>query len=163
MTTNEKLLIVPAATQEILLNLKEAKSEDLYHFTTALREAGWPLRAIAEVFPVSRVAVSKWALRGDPSLNTYPVHEPPIVDPSLRTKASKKCVPTEEEAEQLKTLATSASSVRRYTGENSLSRLAAEELEEMIQELRDRGATLQMLADSCGVSRSSISQRLRKN
>lgn len=162
MTTNEKLLIIPAATQEILLTLREAQSEDLYHYTTALREAGWPLRSIADVLSVSRVAVSKWALRGDSSLNTHPVHQPPLVAPSNRTKASKKYEPTEQESERLKSLAASASAVRRYTWENSQSRLAAEELEELIQELRDRGATLQILADACGVSRSSISQRLRK-
>ena len=162
MTTNEKLLIIPAATQEILLNLWPSKPQDLYHYTTALREAGWPLRSIAEVFPVSRVAVSKWALRGDSSLNTYPVHQPPAVSPSNRTKVSKKYIPTEEESERLGSLASAASSVRRHTDENSQSRLAADELEELIQELRDKGATLLILANSCGVSRSSISQRLRK-
>lgn len=163
MSTQSKLPTLPEDTATQLVALKGNCPEEFYALVKALRIEGWPLRAIAEPFTVSRTAVQGWEARytGSSTLPTVP--KLPLLEPKDRKNSSKKYTLSESEAQTLKELATLASGVRRYTDQNAPSRRAASDLEARLIEYSNRGISRKQLAEYCGVSDSSIKQRLRKH
>lgn len=163
-TTDSKLPTLPEGTIAQLVALRTGSSEEFYALVKALRLECWPLRAIGEPFGVSRTAVQGWESKyteGTPLPNVPPL---PIQTVSKdRKNTSKKIELSSDEADELRTLAELASHVRRFTDRNAKSRRAASELESKLIEYSKRGVSRKLLAEYCGVSDSSIKQRLRKH
>lgn len=151
---------LPEYAKKLLIDLRAAKPQDLHDYVKALRGAEWPLRAIAEVLGVSRTAVSNWESKGV-ARERADVPSVGIVPASQRTRVSKKYTPSGEETEQLQSLSSQAKLVRRFTDANAASRRASAELDSLLVDLHERGTTLRDLATLCGVSRASISERIR--
>ena len=150
-------------TVEQLVALRETNRSEFYALIHALRAAGWPLRAIAVPLNVSRTCVDDWKQKYTPDTPLPEVEPLPVVPVQDRTPTSKKFILTDEETTQLRQLATDASTVRRFTDINAPSRKAAAELESLLLAYSQRGASYLQLAKACGVSRSSITQRLGKH
>lgn len=162
MSEDNKLPLLPQSTADQLVALKGSSTEEFYALVKALRLQGWPLRAIAEPFSVSRTAVQGWEAKYTEST---PLPEAPPLPTSPRkdrTTGPKKLTLDQTEVEDLRRLADLASGVRRFTDRNSPSRRAASELEAKLLEYSERGFSRTQLAKYCGVSDSSIKQRLRK-
>lgn len=161
MTEKTPLPTLPDAVKTDLIAFKASDLKEFSRLVKALRLAEWPLRAIAEPFGVSRTAVQGWEANYDGG--TLPeVPKPPKRPKKTSEKASKKATLTEDEAKNLFYLTQQASKVRRYTDQNAPSRRAAAQLEALLIEYTQRGVTKAQLAEYCGVSDSSIKQRLRK-
>lgn len=162
MTTSTKLPVLPEPTATQLVALKGSNPEEFIALVKALRLKGWPLRAIAEPFSVSRTAVQGWEsqYRGAtlPEVPDLPVREVK----ERKKKTTEPYVLSKEEAKTLRQLADQASQVRRFTDRNAPSRQAATELESKLIEYSNKGVSRKQLAIHCGVSDSSIKQRLRK-
>lgn len=162
MSNDNKLPCLPQETTEKLLALKGTSTEDFYALVKALRIEGWPLRAIAEPFSVSRTAAQGWEQKYEEGTPLPSVPALPVSPRKEKKNKSKKITLTVDEITELQHLANLGSGVRRYTDPNSLSRRAAAQLEQLLIEYSDRGVSRAQLAKYCGVSDSSIKQRLRK-
>lgn len=162
MTTSTKLPELPKDTATQLVALKGNCPEEFYALVKALRTEGWPLRAIATPFSVSRTAAQGWENKYTPKTPLPEVPELPVQPPKDRKNSSKKYTLTENEITDLRILADEASTVRRYTDQNAQSRRSAHELEAKLIEYSNRGLSRTQLASYCGVSDSAIKQRLRK-
>jgi transcriptional regulator with XRE-family HTH domain len=157
---------LPALSPDTVATLKELRANDTPAFliyVKALRAAQWPLRAVSEPLGVSRTTVSNWEAGAATDAVLPDVEQLPLAAPKERTKATKKVELTTEESEELHRLTEEAATVRRFTDANSTSRQSARLLESMLYTYREKGHTLTQLAKACGVSRSAIAQRLRKN
>jgi transcriptional regulator with XRE-family HTH domain len=164
MSTESKLPCLPEDTTDQLVALKDDNTEQFYALVKALRLEGWPLRAIAEPFGVSRTAVQGWEAKYTEDTPLPSAPELPIQPRKKRTRNSKpKKELGPDQIEDLRALTIEASKVRRYTDRNSSSRRAASELEAKLLEYSDRGISRIKLAEYCGVSDSAIKQRLRKH
>jgi hypothetical protein len=162
MSTNTKLPELPNDTATQLVALKGSCPEEFYALVKALRLEGWPLRAIAEPFSVSRTAAQGWEHKYQTEWPIPEVPELPVQPPKDRKNSTKRYTLTDDEVKNLRELADTASTVRRYTDQNAPSRRAAHELEAKLLEYSNRGLSRTQLAVYCGVSDSSIKQRLRK-
>ena len=162
MSTDNKLPCLPQGTTEKLVALKGTSTEDFYALVKALRIEGWPLRAIANPFSVSRTAAQGWEKKYEDGTPLPEVPALPLAPRQERKNSSKKYKLDLEQIKELQHLATLASGVRRYTDRNAPSRKAATELEAKLIEYSDEGVSRTHLAKYCGVSDSSIKQRLRK-
>jgi len=162
MTQSTKLPTLPSDTATQLVALKGTCPEDFYALVRALRNEGWPLRAIAAPFSMSRTAAQGWEAKYTEGTPLPEVPELPVVPVEDRKNSAKRYTLTEEEVKNLYELAEEASTVRRYTDANAPSRRAASELESKLIEYSSRGISRTQLAAYCGVSDSSIKQRLRK-
>lgn len=164
MSTESKLPCLPTDTAEQLVALKESDTEQFYGLVKALRLQGWPLRAIAEPFSVSRTAVQGWEGKYSEETPLPEVPEMPVQPRKKRTRTSKpKQELTGDQISHLRSLTIEASKVRRFTDRNASSRRAAIELESKLIEYSDKGISRIKLAEYCGVSDSAIKQRLRKH
>src|SRR4029453_17031004 len=161
MSNTSTLPTLPEETTTQLVALKGTSPEEFYALVTALRSQGWPLRAIAEPFGVSRTAVQDWEKKYTPETPLPEVPQVPSRPKKIKEK-KEKYILSPEECQTLKELADLASSVRRFTDENAPSRRAANELELKILEYTDLGVSRVDLAKASGVSDSSIKQRLTK-
>lgn len=160
--TKHNLPELSETTVEQLMALRETNKSEFYALVYALRAADWPLRAIAVPLDVSRTCVDDWKQKYTPETPLPEVEIPPVVAVQDRTPASKKFVLTDQQSAELLRLAKEASTVRRYTDINAPSRKSAEELEALLYTYSQKGASYSQLAKACGVSRSSITQRLGK-
>lgn len=163
MSNDTKLPELPTDVTTQLVALKGGKTEEFYALVKALRLECWPLRAIGAPFGVSRTAVQGWESKYKEGTPLPSVPKLPLQPVKDRKKNTKKIELAQEEIRTLRTLADQASGVRRYTDRNSPARRAASELEAMLIEYSDRGISRTQLAKYCGVSDSSIKQRLRKH
>jgi len=163
MSNDNKLPCLPQETTDQLVALKGTSTEEFYALVKALRTEGWPLRAIAEPFSVSRTAAQGWEKKYEEGTPLPEVPALPLVPRKERKNSSKKYTLAPDEIKDLQQLATLASGVRRYTDRNAASRKAAAELEAKLIEYSDQGVSRTQLAKYCGVSDSSIKQRLRKH
>jgi transposase len=160
MSKTFTLPTLPEETTTQLVALKGTSPEEFYALVTALRNQGWPLRAIAEPFGVSRTAVQGWEQKYNPETELPEVPQIPVRE--KKKKSKEKYILSPEECQTLVELAHLASSVRRFTDENAPSRKAAEEFEQYLIEYSSLGVSRADLARASGVSDSSIKQRLRK-
>lgn len=163
MSPKNNLPELPKETADKLVALKGSNPEEFHALIKALRNEGWPLRAIATPFAVSRTAVMDWEKKCHPEATLPEVPEVPLAAPKDRVNSSKKYELSPGEIIKLSTLTESASKVRRYTDQNAPSRQAARELEELLIEYSNKGISRTQLAQYCGVSDSAIKQRLRKH
>lgn len=163
MSNDTKLPTLPDDTAQTLAALKGNCPEEFYALVKALRIEGWPLRAIGAPFSVSRTAVQGWEAKysGTTPLPTIP--SLPVTPTEERHRGVKKIELEQEQVKELRSLAIEASNVRRFTDDNSPSRAAAHDLEKLLIEYSNMGVTRVDLAKACGVSDSSIKQRLRKH
>lgn len=164
MTTTKPL---PRLSEETILALKTLRAENkeaFYSYVKALRVEGWSLKAIGDACDVSKTAASNWERAWRPSFSPIlPEVEPlPKAPTKTRTPRTEKVELTPNESQELRDLTLSASKVRRYTDAHSESRKAAERLEELLEEYISAGVTVTDVAKACGVSRSAIAQRRRK-
>lgn len=162
MPTRTALPSLSEDTIGTLRELKTADKENFYAYVVSLRKEGWPLRAIAEPFGVSRTAVSGWEHRYGIDRPLPPVEAFPVAPPKDRKNGMKKFHLTDAESAELARLTKDASTVRRFTDANSTSRESARILESMLYTYTQKGATRMQLAKACGVSRSAVAQRLKK-
>lgn len=126
-------------------------TDTLLSHVKALRVAGWPLSAIAEIFKVSKTTISTWESRTD--YTPQPVEAPPY--PKVRELSTF-------ETQNLALLTKKASKVRRFTPKDSTARVSALALEKTLLHLHGEGITVSALARACGVTRRAINQRLEK-
>lgn len=163
MSNQNILPTLPQDTTDKLLALKGTNSGEFYALVKALRIEGWPLRAIAAPFSVSRTAAQGWEKKYEDGTPLPQVPALPVVPRQGRKNSSKKYTLDLDQIKELQHLANLASNVRRYTDRNAPSRTAAAQLEALLIEYSDKGVSRTQLAKYCGVSDSSIKQRLRKH
>lgn len=163
MSSKTNLPDLPKKTADKLVALKGTNPDEFHALIKALRNEGWPLRAIAAPFAVSRTAIMDWEKKCKPDAVLPEVPELPLPEPKDRVNSSKKYTLTEGEIKNLHDLTEKASKVRRYTDQNAPSRSAARQLEELLIEYSNNGISRTQLAQYCGVSDSAIKQRLRKH
>lgn len=161
MSTDKKLPTLPQETTEQLVALRGTSPEEFYALVKSLRAEGWPLRAISEPFDMSKTTASNWESKYPPEQALPEVPKKPIA-PSKIKPPSKRVYLTEEQSEGLRSLAEEASQVRRNTYDGAPERIAAKQLEERLIDYVNMGVSKAELARICGVSDSSIKQRLRK-
>lgn len=171
MTTLQKTnATLPEADARYLREARDSSLTDFQAGVIALRNNNWPLRAIGEVFDVTRVAAKAWhltALENPEAVKrseTYPAPQLPINarGRDARPKRLKPDLPPAEQ-ERVKELAASASNVRRWTPQDSPSRSAAKNLEQLVYKyVNDYGVSPSTIAEYAGVSRRAIVQRFEK-
>lgn len=161
MSSDNNLPSLSPDTVDKLTALRDTDKDAFYALVKALRSNNWPLRAIAEPLGVSRTAVQGWERKATP-IQPPEAEIMPTPPPKERTSGTPRKNLSDDECQTLRELAEEASTVRRYTDENSPSRRSAALLESKLYTYRIKGISLTQLADACGVSRSAIAQRLRK-
>lgn len=162
MTDKNTLPELSPETVERLKTLRDTDRTAFYAYVASLRQNKWPLRAISVPLGVSRSIVQIWEHKV-PDNATLPTTEqlPRAIDEQVKPIYLRYEL-TDEESTQLYVLAREASKVRRFTDQDSPSRDAARELEDLLHYHKDRGASLNTLKVACGVSRRAIAQRLEK-
>lgn len=158
--------VLPELSASTVRKLNELRAqedkEDFYLHIASLRRNSWPLRAIADPLGVSRSIVNIWETKIDPLAPLPPVESlPKQISEQVKPIYSKYDL-SPEDAQTLWDLAREASKVRRYTDQDSPSREAARELEDLLHFHKEKGASLNTLKNACGVSRRAIAQRLEK-
>ena len=165
-TENTSTVKLPRLSRETVNRLKDLREEDnkqpFYALVVALRRNKWPLRAIAEALGVSRSIVNIWETKLDPRTPIPKSEELPQVINEKVKPIYLRYTLTEDEAIELAVLTKQAQGVRRHTGQDSPARRAAERLEELLHQHREKGASLNTLRVACGVSRRAVAQRLEK-
>lgn len=128
----------------------------------SLYDAGWPLRALGEIFdpPIARTTIREWVLEA-------PENRPEAPGPTLKTpppKPWKKPKPPIPATERM-ILSALANTAKNYrAGMSSLSPEAAANasLDLMIRGFFTKGHSVQELADATGLSKRTIYNRLKK-
>lgn len=166
-TTQTKSRGLPALSEKTistLQTLREADTTKFHALVAHLRKEKWPLRAISEGLGVSRSIVSVWEKKGQENyVDVYDLSEPMPKDLPRKLKpVYSSYTLSDEQKDKLAELTEQASTVRRFTDVNAPSRQAASELEELLHNHREAGASLAELAQACGVSRRAVAQRLEK-
>lgn len=163
MSNDNTLPTLPQDTTEKLLALKDTDSGEFYALVKALRTEGWPLRAIAEPFSVSRTAAQGWEKKYEQGRPLPEVPKLPVLPRQQRKNSAKKITLELDQQQELKDLAAQSSNIRRYTDPGAPSRKAAARLEALLVQYSAEGVSRTTLAKYCGVSDSSVKQRLRKH
>jgi len=135
-------------------------------YVLSLRNAGWPLRSIAEPFGVTRVTAKNWESR---ALAAHLVADLPVPALPLDVRGMKvrvKRIPPgipSKDRKRIAELAVLARRVRRWTGEDTPEKQAANELEELIYlYVVERKVPASVFAQAAGVTRRAIMQRVEK-
>lgn len=136
--------------KDTLVHLYEHSREEFIAFVKSLRLNNWPLSTISDMMGLSKTTISRWEKKE----TTSPLPETPIYP--------KNRPISEEESQNLHSLAQKASKVRGMTPEKSPYRLAQKELEALLLKFYQEGVTISELAKHCGVTRRAIYQRLEK-
>lgn len=158
-----RLPSLSAATVETLKTLRATDARAFLVYVRSLRARNWPHRAIAEALGVSRTASLNWERAASKTAPLVPTEDFPVHLPERRARTTRQLYTfSKPQIRELHRLAQEAAKVRRYTDTKSPSRKAAKTLEDLLQHYTQSGASLGQLAEHCGVSRSSIAQRLRK-
>ena len=163
---------LPEEEKRLLKTLRENPDQrGLHERAVALREAGWPLRAIGEAVSVSRMTVHVWekSVKQNPdalarAARAKNVPQLPMTarGSGVTVKRMKIDVPTRDR-ERLKELADQAKTVRRWTTPDSSERKASDELDTLVQKyVEDRGVAPMTVARHAGVTRRAIMARLER-
>lgn len=160
---------LPADAARLLQEFKDTSRNDFYSYLVALREKGWPLRALAEPLGVSRAAVLSWEKETTTmtltDMSRYPLPELPL-DSHAQPFYPKKIVPDipKKDVPELIQLQKQAKKVTRWTPEGHPTKLAAKELEEKILfYANQRKVPVASIARHLGVTRRAIAQRIEKH
>lgn len=164
---------LPADASRRLQELRAEEQEGrFYAYLLELREAGWPLRAIAEPLGVSRAAVMGWQRKAEAAHLTITIagHNPLVPALPLASHSqpyyAKKITPDipKKDRPELIQLHRQAKKVTRWTPEEHPSRQAAKELEERILfYANQRKVPVASIAKHLGVTRRAIAQRIEKH
>lgn len=165
-TTTTPKSRLPRLSSETVNQLKDLRDLDdkqpFYALVVSLRRNRWPLRAIADALGVSRSIVNIWETKLDERTKVPESEDlPEVINEQVKPIYMRYTLPIDD-AVELGVLTQKASTVRRFTRADSESRRAAERLEDLLLEHRQRGASLQTLAVACSVSRRAVAQRLEK-
>lgn len=160
---NEPLPQLSEKTVKEMTILRNGHLPVFYAYIHVLREKGWPLRAIAEALDVSRTTVSNWDKKSSRITNVPSNIQdlPQNLPKKVKSVYLDYMIPLDEQ-NKMKSLTEKASKVRRYTDRNSPARKAAEELEQIILQHKEKGASLSDIAEACGVTRRAVAQRINK-
>mgnify|MGYP001608982921 CR=1 FL=1 len=164
---------LPADAARHLQELKAEEQEGRFHaYLLELREAGWPLRAIAEPLNVSRAAVMSWQRKAEAEHLTRNITGRNPLVPVLPLSAhaqpyyAKKITPDipKKDLPELLQLHRQAKKVTRWTSEDNEYRQAARQLEERILfYANQRKGPVASIAKHLGVTRRAIAQRIEKH
>lgn len=124
--------------------------DDFIAFVQSLRSNNWPLSAISGMMDLSKTTVSRWEKKSTPSQLPHTPEYP------------KNRHITPEDSQKLALLAQKASKVRGLTPPTAPSRVAQQELEQLLLDFYQNGVTVTELARHCNVTRRAIYQRLEK-
>jgi predicted regulator of amino acid metabolism with ACT domain len=143
----------------------------LHERAVALREAGWPLRAIGDAVGVSRMTVHVWqkSVQANPdavnrvkNIKNVP-HLPMDARGSGVTVRKMRVDVPPRDRERLKALAQEARTVRRWSAPDSPERKASDELDSLVQKyVEERGVAPMSVARHAGVTRRAIMARLER-
>jgi len=155
------IAILPLEEQKRLRAVRE--SEDLPALrqrVLALRNAKWPLRAIGDPLGAPRSTVRMWEQAADPNGELPVVAECPRAERERgeRTVRLRMDVPPDER-DKLRDLATAARQVRGRTPKDAPARIAANELDELIQQYIDRNVPVKRIAEHMGVTPRAVTAR----
>lgn len=156
---------LPTETAMRLIKAKEKDEVLFLSFILTLREADWPLRAIAEPFNVSRTAAMKWETKakGHSEVSINP--DLLLVTPEGYGVRRKRIIPDIPKADlkKLKELAIQAKGVTRWTPHTHPAKIAAIHLEKMILHYtQERKVPVSVVARHLGVTPRAIAQRIEK-
>lgn len=161
------LATIPDDYAKSLAQLNRRAQEHL-PYVLALHNIGWPHRAIAEAFGVSKVTVGNWLVNARLSLthalqasSLFP--PPPPLTASHQGTSVKRLKPslTKDKADHLVQLAATAHDNTRWSRKDSPERLASLELDELLHHyVKDKNIETTYLADVLGVTRRAITQRV---
>jgi hypothetical protein len=166
----KSLAVLPEDTAQDLREAKENNPKQFYGMVYQLAEAGWPHRAIAEPFGVSRASAGNWLSKAsqdtselDLSYDKIPSVPVTTHGQNYRPKKIKPDVP-QKDIELLRDLAAQAKQVTRWTAPNSPLRAASEKLEEkLVYYVETRKVPVAVIARHLGVTRRAIAQRIEKH
>lgn len=167
--TNAEL---PESEKQRLLELRvNTDQRGLRERAVALRNAGWPLRAIGEAVGVSRMSVHVWqsAVQENPDAlkRVSQIHDVPNLPLTARgsgvtVKKMRIDVPPHDR-ERLAELAQQAKTVRRWSTPESSERKASDELDKLVVKyIENRGVAPMTVARHAGVTRRAIMARLER-
>lgn len=163
---------LPEETAELLRQFRAEDLNEFHAFLLALREKRWPYRAIGDVFGVTRAAVRAWYVqaakdpfnfsRAEVMLEHVPPLPPTVRGSSAKPKRLVPDVPAEDQ-QRIFDLTAQARVVKRWTPEDSPSRTAARELEELLHfYAKERKVSIARLSKYAGVTRRAVAQRIEK-
>lgn len=171
MATRKINAVLPEKEQSILRELRSASDQSHLHTRViALRDAGWPLRAIAEGLDVSRMSIQMWetAARKDDEIKkaaatiTVPVLPLDARGSGTSAKRMRMDVPPHDR-ERLAELATQARLVRGWTPKDAPERKAAYEFDQLlIKYVENRKVTAMSVARHARVTRRAIVARIER-
>lgn len=160
---------LPEAYSEELASLPRKSPEVLSHIY-ALRQRGWPLRAIAAPLEISRVTVANWADEASKSKDIV-LHALSIPAPHVPLDAKgqgiivrkiPKGIP-EKDRKRIQELTETASKNTRWSRSDSPERIASRELDELVDKyVCQRSVSASTFAEVAGVTRRAIMQRVER-
>ena len=153
---------LPEEAVRTLKVLRSTDENEFHAYVKSLRAAKWSLRSIADSLGVSHSVVAVWTRKADgTSTLSVPTIPQSAQQQSGLTRLPKVHISTQDE-KRIAELAPEASLVRRFTAQDSPTRAAALELEDLLWHYKELGVTLNDLAKAAGVTRRAIAQRLEK-
>ena len=167
--TNAEL---PESEKTRLLELRQNPDQrGLRERVVALRQAGWPLRAIGEAVGVSRMSVHVWeaAVNENPDAmkGVGQIHDVPALPLAARgSGVTVRKMPVdvpEHDRERLLELSQKAKTVRRWSAADSPEREASRELDALVVKyVEKRGVKPMVVARHAGVTRRAIMARIER-
>lgn len=156
---------LPESEKQALVAAREAGDlVALRQRVLALRQAGWPLRAIGDPLNTGRSTARMWELHADPKEATPSVTQCPRGKHGAgeRVVRMRLDVPPSER-DELKRLALSARKVRGSTPQDAQERRDAKQLEQMIKRYVHRGVPVKRIAGHMGVTYRAVAARLERS
>lgn len=156
--------VLPEEEQQKLRAVREAGDlPELRQRILALRRAKWPLRAIGDPLGAPRSTVRMWETNADEEGELPEVPECPRAerDRGERTVRLRMDVPVNDRS-QLKALAKAARQVRGRTPKDAPARLAADQLDAMIESYIQRDVPVKRIATHMGVTPRAVAARYER-
>lgn len=165
----KSLAVLPEDTAQDLREAKENNQKLFLGMVYQLAEAGWPHRAIAEPFGVSRASAGNWLSKATQDISVLDLSYAKIPSvpvtthgQSYKPKRIKPDVP-QKDIDLMRDLAEQAKQVTRWTPPNSPLRVATAKLEEkLVYYTQTRKVPVAVIARHLGVTRRAIAQRIEK-
>ena len=157
-----KIVDLPKELVEELLAIYESGDREmLSNYIISLRAQKWPLRAIGEPIGMSKSTVQFWerAATADAVDTTYSPRA--IESAGVRTVRWSARI-SDGDLERFRTLSEEARKVRSQTPENSSQRIAAEELDLLIEVYLNKMVTVTDIANAMGVTRRAVRARMER-
>lgn len=156
---------LPQEEQDKLRKVREAGDlVALRQRVLALRQAKWPLRAIGDPLGAPRSTVRMWETNADKSGNLPKVPECVRAqrDRGEKTVRLRMDVPPEDRG-RLRVLAVEARQVRGRTPKDAPARVAANELDKLIETYIGRNIPVKRIAEHMGVTPRAVTARFERH